>query len=179
MLRNPTGKGSAFFASRARIKQQLDTIFIKNLRKYRREFYCVPYVDEFGISGRPHNLIFYVSIPSEEFYMNRVRWDCIIQIEYDASKNIQNRDAKFYTNSPSFIYTYAYVFNQQDLLPDFIKMKMPSQCLTQAPTIRNPIESRGFDKILYQAMRYLIDGNCLTDEYIHKFQQRWNTITMG
>jgi hypothetical protein len=179
MLSNPTGKGSAFFASRARIKQQLDTIFIKNLRKYRREFYCVPYVDEFGLSGRPHNLIFYVSVPSEAFYMNHIRWDCVIMVEYDASKAIQYRNAKFYTNSPSFIYTYAYVFNQEGLLPPFIKQKMPTECLNNAPTIRNPIESRGFDKILYQALKYLIDGNCLTDQYINSYQQRWNSITMS
>lgn len=172
MIQNPTGKNSAFFASRARIKAQLDSIFIKNLRRYRKEFYAVPYVDD-----TTKNIYFYVAVPSETYMINRVRWDCVIEIVYDKSLSLENRDARFYTNSPSFIFTYAYVFNQQDLLPQFIKVKMPSLCLTQPPTIKNPVETRGFDKILYQALKYLTIGGCLTDSYIDKYKQRWNLIT--
>ena len=172
MVSNPTGKYSAFVASRARIKAQLDTIFIQNLRKYRKQFYAVPYVDEIT-----KNIIFYVAVPSEEFAINRIRWDCVVEIEYDASKSLDNRNAKFFSNSPSFIFTYAYVFNQENLLPNFIKVKMPTECLTQPPVIRNPIESRGFDKILYQALKYLLIGGCLSKDYIDKYKQRWNTIT--
>ncbi len=174
MIQNPTGKHSAFFASRARVKAQLDVIFIKNLRKFRREFYAVPYVDD-----KTHDIVYYVSIPSETFYLNKIRWDCVIEIKYDSSKSLENRDAKFYTNSPSFIYTYAYVFNQQGLIPDFIKVKMPPECLTVRPEVRNPIEARGFDKILYQALKYLTVGGCLTDAYIDKYKQRWNLLTQS
>jgi len=174
MIQNPTGKNTAFFASRVRVKAQLDSIFIKNLRRYRREFYAVPYVDDIT-----HNIYFYVSVPSETFSINRVRWDCLIEIIYNKSLSLENRDAKYYTNSPSFIFTYAYVFNQQDLLPQIIKKKMPSQCLTQPPTIKNPVETRGFDKILYQALKYLTVGGCLTDSYIDKFKQRWNILTQN
>lgn len=172
MIQNPTGKHSAFFASRARVKAQLDSIFIKNLRRFRREFYAVPYIDE-----QTHDIVFYVAVPSETFYMNKVRWDCIVEIKYDENKTLENRDARYYTNSPSFIYTYAYVFNQQDLLPDFIKVKMPTRCLTDPPVIKNPVESRGFDKILYQALKYLTVGGCLTDGYLDKYKQRWNSIS--
>ena len=174
MLQNPTGKNSAFFASRARIKAQLDSIFINNLRRYRKEFYAVPYVDQ-----QTKNIYYYVSVPSETFMINKVRWDCVIEIDYDSSLSLENRNAKFYTNSPSFIFTYAYVFNQQGLLPAFIKSKMPIQCLTQPPTIKNPVESRGFDKILYEALKYLVVGGCLTDGYIDKYKQRWNAITQS
>jgi len=174
MIQNPTGKHSAFFASRARVKAQLDAIFIKNLRKFRREFYAVPYIDD-----QTHNIVYYVSVPSETFYLNKVRWDCIIEIEYNANKSLENRNARFYTNSPSFIFTYAYVFNQQDLLPNFIKSKMPKLCLTQPPTIKNPVESRGFDKILYQALKYLTVGGCLTNSYIDRYKQRFNVITQA
>lgn len=174
MIQNPTGKASAFFASRARIKNQLDQIFIKNLRHYRREFTAVPYINE-----NNHDIIWYVSVPSETFNLNRVKYDCIVEIVYDASLPLEHRKARFFTNSPSFIYTYAYVFNQEDLLPNFIKPNMPQLSLTQAPVIRNPIESRGFDKILYQALKYLTVGGCLSDDYINKFKQRWNTIAQA
>ena len=174
MLSNPTGKRSAFFASRARVKSQLDSIFIQNLRRYRKQFYAVPYVD-----NTSKKIIFYVAVPSETFSLNHIRWDCLVEIEYNATKSFENRNAKFFSNSPSFIFTYAYVFNQEDLLVDFIKPKMPSQCLTQPPTIKNPVESRGFDKILYQALKYLTIGGCLTDEYIGKFKQNWNSVTQA
>lgn len=172
MVSNPTGKYSAFFASRARVKAQLDSIFINNLRRYRKQFYAVPYIDNVT-----KNIYFYVAVPSEAYYMNRIRWDCIIEIEYDAQKTLENRNAKFFTNSPSFIFTYAYVFNQENLLPDFIKQKMPTQCLTVPPVIKNPVETRGFDKILYQALKYLLIGGCLTNDYITKYKQNWNSIT--
>lgn len=172
MVSNPTGKYSAFFASRARVKSQLDSIFINNLRRYRKQFYAVPYID-----SNTKNIIFYVSVPSEAYSINKIRWDCIVEIEYDSTKSLDNRFAKFFSNSPSFIYTYAYVFNQEGLLPNFIKPKMPPQCLNQPPVIKNPVETRGFDKILYQALKYLLIGGCLTDDYITKYKQPWNTIT--
>lgn len=172
MLRNPTGKHSAYFASRARVKAQLDAIFIQNLRKFRREFYAVPYINE-----ETHDIMYYVSVPSESFYMNKIRYDCIVHIKYNKSLALDNREAKFFTNSPSFIFTYAYVFNKEDLLPEFIKSSMPTECLTQPPTIRNPVESKGYDKILYQALKYLIAGGCLSAGYIDKYKQRWTSIT--
>lgn len=178
MLNQPTGKFSAYFASRARIKQQLTSIFIKNLRKYRKEFYCVPYVDNQGLTGKKKNLIFYVSVPSESFNMNKIRWDCVILVEYDSTKNIGDRNAYFYCNSPSFIYTYAYVMYNRGLIPSFVLPRVPSACLSIPPKNRNPIETLGFDKILFQALEYLVTGGCLTDQYISRFQKPWNGQTM-
>lgn|SRR5574344_42802 len=171
---NPTGQHSAFMASRARIKSQLDFIFIKLLRKYRKEFFCVPYVDD-----DTKNLYFYVSVPSESFYLNKIHWDCIIEVDYDSSQSIESRNAKYFCNSPDFIYTYAYVFNKHDMLPDFIKSQMPIECLTMPPSQRNPIESFGFQKNLYCALKYLTVGGCLTDSYISSYRQRWNTMSMN
>ena len=49
---------------------------------------------------------------------------------------------------------------------------MPSEVLTRAPEIRNPIQSLGYEKSTYIAARYLVDGHCLADDYIARFGKK-------
>ena len=51
---------------------------------------------------------------------------------------------------------------------------MPREALTKAPEVRNPIQSLGFEMSTYIAARYLVDGHCLTDDYIAKFSINMN-----
>ena len=76
-----------------------------------------------------------------------------------------------YSNSPSFIYTYCYVYNQKGLLIDKLKSKLPQMALTKFPEVRNPIGSLGYEKSTYIAARYLIDGKCLSDEYVNRYSK--------
>ena len=86
------------------------------------------------------------------------------------------RNAKFFSNSPSFIFTYAYVFNQKSILVDKFKQKLPNQCLTQPPVIRNPIESLGYEKSIYIAGKYLMDSFALSENYIRRFGKKANAL---
>lgn len=170
MVDNPTGKGSGYVAARFRIKQSLNSVYVKNLRNHRKIFFAMPYVYPDG------KVLYWVKVPSESYKLNRVSYDCLIEISNDTSRRFSLRPAKFFSNAPSFIFTYAYVFNKKGLMIDFIKGRLPQECLNVAPKVRNPIESLGYDKILYQALRYLLDGGCLTEGYILKYGKNMNPI---
>ena len=164
-IANPTGKGSAYVANRSVIKQGLNLTFIKLLREYRRHFYAVPYLYPNG------DMLYLVKVPSEDYKNNKISYDVIFFIKYDANLRRQNRDIEVYSNCPSFVFTYAYVYNKKGLFFSKLRDKMPSEALNTPPEVRNPIQSLGFEKSTYIAARYLVDGHCLSDDYVARFKK--------
>ena len=160
---NPTGKGSAYVANRSAIKNGLNMTFIKLLREHRKQFYCIPYTYENG------DILFYVKVPSEFYDDNKISYDVLFKMTYDQRLDRKNRDMKIYSNSPSFIYTYCYVYNRANFIIEMLKSKLPTEALMQAPIVRNPIGSFGYEKSTYIAARYLLDGGCLSDSYINLY----------
>ena len=170
MIDNPTGKGSGNVAARYRIRQAMSATYIKLLQKYRKQFYTVPYLYPDG------RILFHVKVPSEAYLINKISYDVLIEFENKPGTRLALRNAKFFSNSPSFIFTYAYVFYHKDLVIPAFAGKLPSQCISQAPVIRNPVESLGFEKSIYVAGRYLIDSFALGEAYIKKFGKKGNAI---
>lgn len=144
---NPTGKGSAYVANRAAIKNGLNMIFIKLLREHRKEFYAVPYIYGNG------DILYYIKVPSEDYDINKISYDVLFLLKYDKNLKRANRHMFLYSNSPSFIFTYCYVYNKHGLLIDKLKSKLPIEALTKPPVVRNPIESLGYDKSTYIARK--------------------------
>lgn len=132
-VNNPTGKGSAFVAARSAIKFGLNNTYIKLLREYRKQFYAVPYIYKNG------DILFYVKVPSEDYKNNKIAYDVLFLLEYDKDKKRRLRKMRLYSNSPSFIFTYCYVYNKEGLIIDKLRDKLPYEALTKAPVIRNPI----------------------------------------
>lgn len=163
MVDNPTGVGSAFFYSRAKIKKELNAEFIFLLQRYRKLFSATPILYPDG------RIMFFMRIPSSGYQHNKIIYDILVEISAQKDRRLALRDARFFSNSPSFVFTYAYVFIQDDLMIERFSNLLPRKCLTDAPTIRNPIGSLGFEKTLFFACRYLLDGFCLSDKYIAKF----------
>jgi len=170
-ISNPTGKGSAYVAKRSAIKSGLNLIYIKLLREHRKEFYAQPYIYGNG------DILYYVKVPSEFYNDNKITYDVLFLIKYDKQLERKNRQVYFYSNSPSFIFTYCYVYNKHDLLIDKLKNKLPNEALTMPPDIRNPIQSLGFEKSTYVAALYLIQGGCLSDAYINRFGKTMTDFT--
>lgn len=169
MYGNPTGKGSANVASRYAIRNSMNQMFIKNLNNFRRAFMAIPYVAQNG------TVYFWVKVPSRNYKDNKVVYDAVFEIA-PGDAPLQFRPCKFFTNSPSFVYTYAYVFAQEGLIIDWLMRRLPALSLSRPPIKRNPVESRGYELILYQALSYLIVGNCLTDKYINKHAIEFNAM---
>ena len=163
-------RGSAFLASRKVIKEGLNLTFIKLLQNYRSQFFAVPYRYPNG------DVLFHVRVPSEDYKDNKIVYDVLFRIEFDNTKRYSLRDMRLFSNSPSFLFTYSYVYYHTDMIiPEFVG-KLPQIAITTPPAIRNPFETLGFEKSTYMAARYLLDGFILRDSYIERFGKIMNPI---
>ena len=151
-LQNPTGPYSAFFGKRENIKQDLNKRFYTLLgNTKKKEFDCKVYKKE-------NSYYFHIKIPSEKF--STLLYDVIIKlVPQDTSvlveNTLKNYNLQFFSNSPAFVYTYAYVSKKDKLLLPFLENKLNKQALTKPPTIKNPIEIYGFEKSIYFALLYI------------------------
>jgi hypothetical protein len=93
-----------------------------------------------------------LSIPSEnntnKFYIVALEIDSIDRLSLDTKMRV-------YSNSPSFLFNFSYVFHQKGAL--LYPNKYPSVFLTTAPKMRNPYETLGFEKNIFSAIRYISD----------------------
>ena len=162
---NPSGKGTAYLANRGAIKQALNLTFIKLLRESRKAFSATPYIYDNG------DLLYHVKVPSEFYKTIGITYDVLFLLEHSSARRAL-RNITIFSNCPSFVYTYCYVYNKKGLLIDDFKDKLPDIALNTAPVIRNPIESMGYEKSTYIAARYLMDGFCLNDTYVNRYAKR-------
>ena len=155
-ISNPTGKGTAYVANRQAIKSGLNMMYIKLLREHRREFYAMPFIYENG------DLLMYVKVPSEDYEHNKISYDVLFLLKYNQQLKRANRQMTLYSNSPSFIFTYCYVYNQHGLIIDKLK-----SLADKYPKITELINSYIADEITYNELKKRINDFKRTDiEYI-------------
>lgn len=155
---NPTGKGSGNVAARYRIRESLNRAFVNIIKYQRKRFQATPYVF-------PDKIIYHVVVPSE--LGSGLTYDVFIELRGEHPDRAL-RKARFWSNSPSFTYFYAYVMYHTDLMIKDLANKFDDIVLQQPPEIRNPNETLGYEKSTYFAARYLMEGGCLKDNYIIK-----------
>lgn len=152
-LDNPMGKGSTAIANRNLIRDDLDRRY-KKLLKDNKDFKHTVYVEG-------HDYYFHFLIPSESERENT--YDVIILLtEEDDNLKYDNflyrYKVKFFSNCPSFTYTYAHVAFKYDRLINFLSKKYDKEVIKSAPVIRNPGEILNYEKSVYFACKYLIDN---------------------
>lgn len=157
-MHNPMGSGSAAMSGRDLIYNDLVKRFIS--LEGKGSMIPVIYKDAKG------NYFFHVMVPSETDRENT--YDVIIKFE--SSKEVENAttlkpyNVKFFSNIPSFTYTYAYVYNKNDLLVDELKDKFDKEVLLKAPVKRNPQETFGYEKSIFFAAYAIVND----DKYLNK-----------
>jgi len=150
LLQNPTGSYTSYMASRARIKEGLDLRFNSFIIKHKKfEMKVFEY--------KKDKYLFYFKIPSESY--DKLLYDVLIEIDVtpeDKIRNtIMNSPIKLFSNSPDFIFTYAYTLNQNEMIVPIVKAKINKKALTEEPKIKNPLEIYGFEKSCYYACSYI------------------------
>lgn len=164
---NPTGRWKTTATTRYSVRDRMNKVFIQNLQKNRGRFLAQPYQSDDG------TVIMRVKVPSKNYNINRIIYDVVIEIEAGIG-DAAVRPAKFFVNSPSFIYSYAYVFNKNKLLVPWLAIQIPQRALTQPPEVRNPNEELGYELILFEALCYIINGGCLTEQYLDKYSKKFD-----
>ena len=177
-LSNPTGKYSSNVARRDRIKADLVARFRKLYRERRRGFSVA-----FFRFPKEKTITAHIKVPSEELNKSTLNYDVVLEFTYPPSAkdlptsvnftSLKYMPMKVYSNSPNFTFTYAYVFNQADLLVEWMKPRLSRQSLEEEPTKRNPDLSFGFEKSIYFAVLYLQEFSLRnTKLYMNTWKQR-------
>lgn len=155
-LANPMGKGSNAIAGRNLITADLNRRLDTMLTRHNNKLECIIYRTKDA-----SRVIFHVKVPSESEH-RRNTYDVLIQLDVPedepailADKNLKRYEAKFFSNSPSFTYTYAYAFQLHGMLVDGTEKKFDRAVFQHPPITRNPAEIVGYEKTTYFAAQYV------------------------
>lgn len=150
LLKNPSGPYSAYFARRdltiANLEDRYATM-IKDKKEFKLEIF-----------KEKDTYLFFFKVPSEKY--EKIHYDVVIQFSPITTNSktdftLSNYSVKLFSNSPNFLFTYTYVYNQDGILINFLKEKINDRALTEPPNVRNPIQSYGFEKSVYYALLYI------------------------
>jgi len=152
-LQNPSGWGSASLARRDLIRRDLEDRFYVLYKSAKSQFKVKTYIDKDG------DYYFHMKIPSEFYWSMGLTYDVVLKFNMSEKNKLDptlaNYQLNFYSNSPAFQFIYAYVYNQDGNLIPFLNRKLSRKALTQAPTVRNPSMSHGFEKSVYFAALFI------------------------
>lgn len=149
-LKNPVGKG-AVIPGKNFLLENLNRRY-KQLME-RHEF-------EVNIYKKKDKFFFHFLIMTEDperentydvvigFYPNKIQ---------KLDTTIKQYDIKLFSNSPSFIYTYAYVAKENKMLIVDFYNKFDVNVLKKPPVSRNPGKTMGYEKSIYFACKYLTE----------------------
>lgn len=93
----------------------------------------------------------HLSIPSET--ATTTSYDVVVQ--FTGSEKLIDCPVKFFSNSPSFVYRYTYVYNENDLLIKEFIIKLGNEFVLDAPEKSNKDLKLKLDKSLYSACKYI------------------------
>lgn len=152
-IANPMGIKNAVFSNREIYRnlytEKLDKILVREVGKIKYKLYRND--DEFLV---------YLKIPSEP--IEKFYYDVVIQFYTDdiaikSSRSLKDYYVKFYSNDPSFVYTFAHAMLTNDMFIRDLVPRMSKQAVKKVATEKNPKNEIGYVKSIYFA--YLIMRN--------------------
>jgi hypothetical protein len=169
-LQNPSGKGSGMVASREIIIKSMTEKFQKLMKKINGKL-----IHEIYKVG--DNYVFYFKIPSESF--DKLYYDVVLEfspVDEQAKKDgkLINYQVHFFSNSPSFTFTYAYVVYNTGMMVDRLVDKFDNMAIKNNPSTRNPVEVLGFEKTCYFAALFIKEHDLNTKSIIDEKATKWD-----
>ena len=171
-LDNPMGKGSTAIMNKQLIKDSLIKRYETLKKNKGKKFDITIYKDD-------DEYYFHIIIPSESERSNT--YDVVLYFTFEDDKefkydNFLNRYyIKFFSNCPSFTYTFAQTFQQYGFLIDSLSNKFKDVVLDNEPVIRNPGQIISFEKSLYYACLYIQESYILKNKmYLNQMSQPFN-----
>lgn len=111
--------------------------------------------------------VFYDEKKNRIFAVFRVPSETVEKFYYDvvfeflATENISNTEnmfkyiTKFYSNDPSFVFTYAHAFNNNGVMIEELRSKMSRKAIKEDAKVRNPYNMIGYVKTIYFAYLFM------------------------
>lgn len=109
------------------------------------------------------NYIIHVLIPSEhnKEYLDPIYYDVIFEftppsIDAKMDTGIKNYYVKVFSNCPSWMFTFTYIFAKNDCIPTFVPRSYYSKAALEEPSKeRNPGKLFGVDRVIYSAIHHI------------------------
>lgn len=150
-IRNPMGKKNAVYSQRFMFQELYTQKFNAVLAREAGRVSVTKYkVNE-------KHYILHMMIPSE--VVEKFYYDVIIDFQTSndsiaAEPTLKNYNVRFFSNDPSFVFTYAYSFRSNNLFAEDFASKMSEMALKEKPKETNPKLLVGYVKSLYFAYLY-------------------------
>lgn len=152
-LNNPTGDSGSASQGRKLVFEDLENRFTA-LRRAKKVF-------KHSIYKVGEDIFIKVEVPSET--IDDFGYDVVIKFKdvQKSSTSIVSNNIQVFSNSPSFVYSYAYTFNMFQLLIPELASKFDKQVLADLPKVRNPDAITFYEKTITMAMMYIRDNDLL------------------
>lgn len=152
-IQNPMGKQNAVFSQRELFKNlykdKLDKILVRENGKIEYQLF---------VDSKSDTYYVYFKIPSE--VIKKFYYDVIIQFSSNnalakGQQTLSGYDVKFFSNDPSFVFTFCHAFVKNDMFVKDFAPKMSTVALKNTGKVRNPKDEVGYVKSIFFAYLYM------------------------
>ena len=144
-IKNPAGIKNAVYSHREMYRnlyiEKLDKIMLRETGKI-----------DYTLYKSKNEYYVHMKIPSEvvpQFYYDTVVMFYTDNKEISVSKSLSQYYVKFYSNDPSFVYTFAHAMLENDLFIRDLVPRMSKQAVLKVAKVKNPKNEIGYVKSLY------------------------------
>lgn len=151
-INNPMGKENTVFSHRDMYanlyKEKLDKIMVRENAHIDYKLY---------VNKKKEAYYAYIKIPSE--VIDKFYYDVVVELipkdsNFSMQRNLRNYSVRFFSNDPSFVFTFVHAFNKRNMFIKELGKKMSDKALKEVGKEKNPDDQIGYVKSLYFA--YLI-----------------------
>jgi hypothetical protein len=144
---NPMGIKNSVYSNRELYRQlytdKLNKILVREVGKVSYTLYMDKIQDTYYILMRvPSEVI-------EKFYYDTVIMFYTDNPDLKLKRSLKDYYVKFYSNDPSFVYTFAHAMLENDLFIRDLVPRMSKEAVTKVATEKNPKNEIGYVKSLY------------------------------
>lgn len=102
----------------------------------------------------------HIKVPSESQKKENYEYDVVIRFFTDnpevlKQETLSNYYIQFFSNSPSFMYQFAYLYNKEGYLIEALYNKIDADYIDKPPEKTNKEMKKSYDKSIYFACRFL------------------------
>lgn len=159
-LSNPAGKGSAVLNINA-TKSQFLARYDSVVKFIRHRIFLVK-----------DDVYFLINLPSS---VNGIMYDIVVKFsptQKSTGDTIDDMSMQIFSNSPSFLYTYAYAYDRQKLFLREFKRKLSSKMLKDIAKTKNPYGVLSYDFSVFAALNYIVVNGYNSMSVIEKYGEK-------
>jgi len=147
-LTNPMGKGASVL-SFAPIRNELD-----------KQYNILQHAITVAWYSMGDFLVAHVKVPSHS--IENLFYDVLIEIDTESIPDnitvINNANVRVFSNCPSFVFTFANIFQKNGDFIDWAGGKYPKEIMKKDPETRNPAGIVSYERSLYLAFKYILSN---------------------